>query len=74
MKAEKGPEHRPVVNKVVYTSSPLELWICSLSHVSTYLHNRPLVLTLKHSRVLCRLQAAPLTRMVPESGAPGLMH
>lgn len=58
MKAEKGPEHRSVVNKVMYTSSPLELWICRLSHVSTYLHNLLLVLTWKHSHcsVACRLR------------------
>lgn len=71
MKMEKGRKHRPVTNKVTYTSSSSEIGICSLSHVHTYLHNLPLLLTLKHSHLICSRHAGPLTKMVSRSGASG---
>lgn len=72
MKTEKRKKHRPILNKVMYTSSSSEIGICSLSHVNTYLLNLPLLLTLKHSHLICSRHAGSLTKTVSRSGTSGL--
>lgn len=55
----------------MYTNLSLEIWICSPSHGNTYLHNLPLLTTLKHSHVICGRQAGSLNKLLSESGASG---
>lgn len=79
MKTERGKKpharahthtHRgPVMSRVTYTRSSLEMGTCSLSHMNTYLHIPRLLLTLQCSHIIYIRHMEPPTQMVSKSGA-----
>lgn len=76
MKTEKGKKKPhththtgPVMNRVTYTRSSLEMGTCSLSHMNTYLHIPRLLLTLQCSHIIYIRHTEPPTQMVSKSGA-----